>query len=109
VLLETRDTDELSRAVDAASGSKVATVIGVNNRNLETLVIDSGRAEELIDKIPARFVAIAASGVSARSDVERAAGSHADAVLVGSAVSAASDPCAAVRELTTVPRRPRVG
>ena len=109
VLLEIRDTDELSRAVAAASNVKAATVIGVNNRNLETLVIDSGRAEELIDKIPARFVAIAESGVSARGDVERVAASHADAVLVGSAVSAATDPRAAVHDLTNVPRRPRVG
>ena len=109
VLLEVRDTDELNRAVEAASNAKAATMIGVNNRNLETLVIDSGRAEELIDKIPARFVAIAESGVSSRGDVERAAASHADAVLVGSAVSAASDPCGAVRDLTSVPRRPRGG
>ena len=65
VLLEVRDVEELSRAVDAASSSNAATIIGVNNRNLETLVIDSGRAEELIDEIPARFVAIAESGVSA--------------------------------------------
>jgi indole-3-glycerol phosphate synthase len=107
VLLEVRDSEELSRAVDAASHSKAATVIGVNNRNLETLVIDSGRAEELIDKIPTRFVAIAESGVSGRRDVERIAASHADAVLVGSAVSAAADPCASVRDLTNVPRQPR--
>ena len=107
VLLEVRDLEELSRAVDAASNSKTATVIGVNNRNLETLVIDSGRAEELIDKIPTRFVAIAESGVGGRRDVERIAAGHADAVLVGSAVSAAGDPCASVRDLTNVPRQPR--
>jgi indole-3-glycerol phosphate synthase len=107
VLLEVRDIDELQRATDASAASSSATAIGVNNRNLETLVIDPGRAEELIAKIPAGFAAIAESGVSARSDVERAAQGRADAVLVGSAVSAAVDPCAAVRELTHVPRRPR--
>ncbi len=102
-----RDAEELQRAVDAAAATSAATSIGVNNRNLETLVIDAGRAEELIASIPARFVAIAESGVSARGDVERAASARADAVLVGSAVSAAADPCAAVRGLTNVARSPR--
>jgi indole-3-glycerol phosphate synthase len=107
VLLEVRDAEELQRAVDAAATNSAVTSIGVNNRNLETLVIDAGRAEELIAGIPTRFVAIAESGVSARADVERVAKARGDAVLVGSAVSAAADPCAAVRELTTVKRRPR--
>jgi indole-3-glycerol phosphate synthase len=107
VLLEVRDAEELQRAVDAAAATSAATSIGVNNRNLETLVIDAGRAEELIASIPTRFVAIAESGVSARRDVERAATARADAVLVGSAVSAAADPCAAVRGLTNVARSPR--
>jgi indole-3-glycerol phosphate synthase len=109
VLLEVRDIDEMNRAVDAASRSAAVTAIGVNNRNLETLVIDAGRAEELVGKIPARFAGIAESGVSSRHDVERAARSSADAVLVGSAVSAAIDPGAAVRDLTNVARVPRVG
>jgi indole-3-glycerol phosphate synthase len=108
VLLEVRDLDELQRAIDASSASSAATTIGVNNRNLETLVIDAGRAEEVIARIPARFVAIFESGVSQRGDVERAANGHADAILVGSAVSAATDPSAAVRGLTNVPRQPRV-
>jgi len=107
VLLEVRDAEELQRAVDAAAASSAVTSIGVNNRNLETLVIDAGRAEEMIASIPARFVAIAESGVSARADVERVANARADAVLVGSAVSAAADPCDAVRGLTNIMRHPR--
>jgi indole-3-glycerol phosphate synthase len=107
VLLEVRDAEELQRAVDVASANSAATSIGINNRNLETLVIDAGRAEEMIASVPTRFVAIAESGVSARSDVERVANARADAVLVGSAVSAAADPCGAVRGLTNVTRRPR--
>jgi indole-3-glycerol phosphate synthase len=107
VLLEVRDGEELQRAIDASATSSAATSIGVNNRNLETLVIDTGRAGELIARIPKRFAAIFESGVSDRSDVERAAQGRADAVLVGSAVSAAADPRAAVRGLTNVPRHPR--
>jgi indole-3-glycerol phosphate synthase len=47
------------------------------------------------------------SGVSVVADVERAAAAGADAVLVGSSVSAAADPAAAVRALARVPRAGR--
>jgi len=99
LLFEVRDRAELDRALEAG-----ARVIGVNNRNLETLVIDPATAERLIAEIPPDRVAIGESGVSGRSDVERLAQSGADAVLVGSAVSAAADPIGAVRELSDVKR-----
>jgi indole-3-glycerol phosphate synthase len=99
LLFEVRDRIELDRALEAG-----ARIIGVNNRNLETLVIDPTTAERLIAEIPADRVAIGESGVSGRSDVERLAQIGADAVLVGSAVSAAKDPVAAVRELSAVKR-----
>lgn len=103
LLFEVRDRIELDRALEAG-----ARIIGVNNRNLETLVIDPTTAEHLIAEIPADRIAIGESGVSGRPDVERLARSGADAVLVGSAVSAASDPVAAVRELSGVKRVGRV-
>ncbi|HVX40559.1 MAG TPA: indole-3-glycerol phosphate synthase TrpC [Gemmatimonadaceae bacterium] len=98
-LVEIRDEAELALAL--AFG---AAVIGINNRNLETLEIDPSRAERLLAKIPGDVVAIAESGVSSRADVERVALAGADAVLVGSVISAAADPMAAVRSLADVPR-----
>jgi len=79
-------------------------MIGVNNRNLETLVIDPANSERLLSQIPPNVVAIAESGVSGRADVERYSRAGADAVLVGSAISAAADPTAIVRELASVER-----
>jgi indole-3-glycerol phosphate synthase len=104
VLVEVRDEAELDRALSAG-----ATMIGVNNRNLETLEIDPSTSERLIPLIPAAVIGVAESGVSSRADVERYAAVGADAVLVGSSISAATDPTAAVRALTGVPRRPRGG
>ena len=104
ILVEVRDDDELRRALDTG-----ATLIGVNNRNLETLEIDPHTAGRLIPMIPADLLAIAESGVTSRVEVERYAERGADAVLVGSALSAASDPLAATRQLCGVPRRRRDG
>lgn len=102
VLVEIRDEAELDRALQTE-----AAMIGVNNRDLETLRIDMATSERLIPQIPQERVAIAESGVKALADVERAAAVGADAVLVGSSVSAAPDPAAAVRALAGVRRVPR--
>lgn len=101
-LIEVRTEAELERAL-----STEAAMIGVNARDLETLVMDLVVTERLLPSIPAARMAIAESGVVSRADVQRAAACGADAVLVGSAVSAASDPSAAVRALTGVARGSR--
>ncbi len=102
LLVEVRDEEELQRALDAG-----ARMIGVNNRDLETLVIDAATADRLIPLIPSDVVAIAESGVRGREDVERYAAVGADAVLVGSSLSAAIDPVLATRALAGVPTRVR--
>ena len=102
-LVEIRDEAELEAALRAE-----ATVIGVNNRDLETLAIDPSTGDRMLPLIPASCIAIWESGVQTADDVRRAAGVGADAVLVGSSVSAAADPTAAVRALTGIARAPGV-
>ena len=102
VLIEVRDEWELERALETS-----APLVGVNNRNLETLAIDTAASDRLIPAIPRDRVAIAESGMRTEADVTRAATAGADAVLVGSSLSAASDPAAAVRALAGVPRGSR--
>ncbi len=101
-LVEVRTTGELERAVAAG-----AHVIGVNNRDLETLKIEPEVGAALVRLVPPDCVAIAESGMRGVADVKRAAASGADAVLVGSSISASPDPRAAVRALTKVPRSER--
>ena len=99
ILVEVRDERELDLAL--AFGARL---IGVNNRNLETLEIDSETSLRLLPLIPRDVVAIAESGVKSANDVERLARAGADAVLVGTELSASSDPEAAVRSLTGIRR-----
>jgi indole-3-glycerol phosphate synthase len=102
VLAEVRDVRELERALEAG-----CTMIGVNNRNLETLEIEPHTAETIIPQIPADCIAIAESGYSDADSISSVANVGADAVLVGSFLSGADDPAAAVRELTGVKKAPR--
>jgi indole-3-glycerol phosphate synthase len=101
-LVEIRDQGELERAMGVD-----AVVIGVNNRDLETLRIDTTTTTRLLGLIPADRIAIAESGYQTRQDVIGAAEAGADAVLIGSSVSAAGDPANAVRALCGVRRAGR--
>ncbi len=102
VLLEVRDEAELERALGVPGG-----VIGVNNRNLETLIIDDAVSERLLRLVPPERIAVYESGVRDSDGVRRAAALGADAVLVGSALSVAASASDAVRALTGIARSGR--
>jgi len=102
VLAEVRTAQELDAALAISHA-----VIGVNTRDLETLAVIPEVAERLVPLVPADRIAVFESGIRSRADVERAAECGADAVLVGSALSLAQDPRAAVAALAAVPRRRR--
>ena len=59
VLLEVHSADELNKI----SGNNI-DVIGINNRNLDTLEIDIKNSIKLYDKVPKEFVKISESGIS---------------------------------------------
>jgi indole-3-glycerol phosphate synthase len=99
ILVEVRDEAELDLALSFG-----ARLIGVNNRNLETLEIDSETSLRLLPLIPRDVVAIAESGVKSAKDVEQLGRAGADAVLVGTELSASNDPQAGVRSLTGIAR-----
>jgi indole-3-glycerol phosphate synthase len=99
VLLEVRTEPELELALGVPHG-----VIGVNNRNLETLAIDDAVSERLLRLVPPERTAVYESGVRDAEGVRRAASLGADAVLVGSALSVAASPTQAVRSLCGVAR-----
>jgi indole-3-glycerol phosphate synthase len=100
--VEAHTADEVERALEVR-----ADVIGVNSRDLKFFTVDPGVTERLLPLVPAGVPAVAESGVRGVADVERCAEVGADAVLVGTSLSRARDPEAAVRALTAVARRGR--
>ena len=101
-LVEVHTESELETAIEAG-----AAVIGLNSRDLDTFRVERDRTWELFRRVPADRVAVAESGMATVADVERAAAAGADAVLVGTALSAARDPAAAARALAGVCRHGR--
>lgn len=101
-LVEAHGEGELGAALDSG-----ARVIGVNSRDLDTFAIDTARAWRLLARVPADRVAVAESGLATAEDVEGAADAGADAVLVGTALSASATPSDLARALAAVARRGR--
>jgi indole-3-glycerol phosphate synthase len=94
-LIEVHDRAELE--VAARIGAKV---IGINNRDLTTLEVDTERTHALLPQVPNGAVVVAESGFSDRRELDRLADAGVDAVLVGEALMRAVDIEAACRELT---------
>ena len=99
LLVEVQDERELDLALSLG-----AEIIGVNNRNLESLAVDLSAMDRLLPLIPRSCIAVAESGIETRADIERAGSHGADAVLIGSALSGSANAEAALRSLTAVKR-----
>jgi indole-3-glycerol phosphate synthase len=101
-LVETHTAAEIEVALSAG-----AAIIGVNCRDLDTFALDPDRAWELLAGLPPDRLAVAESAMHSVADVEKAAAAGADAVLIGTALSAAADPSALTRSFSSVVRRGR--
>lgn len=93
-LVEVHDEAELDRALAAG-----ATLVGVNQRDLNTFAVDTDRAVRVARAIPEGVVRVAESGITSPDDAARLAGAGYHAVLVGEALVTSDDPAAAVRAL----------
>ena len=94
-LVEVSSDAELHTALDVE-----ADVIGINNRDLEDFTVDITRTFELLADVPAGKTVVSESGIVYREQIEELERVGVDAVLVGEALMRASDPEAAVRDLS---------
>jgi indole-3-glycerol phosphate synthase len=78
VLVEVHDAVELDIALAVG-----ARIVGVNNRNLRTLEVQTGTSAELITKIPPGVVGVSESGLKDPADVRRLRQLGYQAFLVG--------------------------
>ncbi len=96
-IVEVIDEGELARAL-----ALDARVIGVNARDLSTLVMDGARASRVLGAVPPDRVALWFSGISTTDDVIRVATGDArtpDGALVGEALMRRDDPAELLRAL----------
>lgn len=77
-LVEVHDAAELEDAIEAG-----ATLIGINNRDLDSLMTDLAVTERLAPVVPAGITLVSESGIRSGEDVKRVRDAGVHAVLVG--------------------------
>lgn len=93
-LVEVHDERELRRALAAG-----AELVGVNNRNLRTMITDLAVSEYLLPRVPEGTFAITESGMREPGDLERLRRAGARGFLIGEALMRSSDPMALIASL----------
>jgi tryptophan synthase beta chain/phosphoribosylanthranilate isomerase len=100
-LVEVHDEAELDSALPTD-----ARLIGINNRDLRTLDVDTERADRLRASVPEDRILIAESGVRDPSTAARWRALGFDAALVGEALMRTDDPKAAAAAFVSAGRQP---
>lgn len=93
-LVEVGNEDELEIALELS-----APLIGINNRNLDTLIVDPSTTVRLMKKMPMGQPVVGESGLKTHDDVDALFRKGISAVLIGETLMRASDPQAMLRSL----------
>lgn len=93
-LVEVHDAADLAKAADAG-----ATLIGVNNRNLETFEVTLETSLALVPQIPNSAISVSESGIHTRADLDLLRAAGYSAFLVGESLMRSDDPENAVKAL----------
>lgn len=93
-LVEVHDEDDLEKTL-----SLDLSLLGVNNRDLNTLEVDLRTTLRLKRKIPSEVSVISESGIRNAQDVMLLKEAGVDGILVGEILMRTPDPAAKIREL----------
>lgn len=94
VLVEVHDRNELERALQLSP-----SIIGINNRNLNSFETRLETTEELAQYIPENVTVVAESGINSHTDIVRLAKSGVSVFLVGESLMRQDDIEVATRSL----------
>jgi indole-3-glycerol phosphate synthase len=92
-LVEVHTREQLDRALAAG-----ATMLGINNRDLDTFETRLETGLELLAAIPPGYSVVIESGLKTPADLARFEAAGARAFLIGESLMAAPDPAARLRE-----------
>ncbi len=95
-LIEIHDEQELQKVLEISEKVKI---IGVNNRNLDTLKTDLGIIEDLMRKIPNDKIIISESGIENQEDARKVKRLGVNGILTGTSLMKSKNRMLAVKNL----------
>ncbi|KAB2954635.1 indole-3-glycerol-phosphate synthase [Heliorestis acidaminivorans] len=106
-LIEIHDAYEIEWVIDAIESNQKRAknwtpIVGINARNLQTLVVDKEQVLQLAAELPREAIKVAESGLKEPQEVFRAKDVGFDAILVGEALVTAPHPGAALADLVSL-------
>lgn len=93
-LVEVHSEEDLKKAIAAE-----ASIVGINNRDLRNLSVDSERAKRLIPHVPKGVTIVVESGLSRHEDLMEYKSMGVSAFLIGTSLMKAKDPLEKLAEL----------
>ncbi|MFH1386782.1 MAG: indole-3-glycerol phosphate synthase TrpC [bacterium] len=95
-LVEVHNEEEARRAIKAG-----AEIIGINNRDLDTLAVDVKTTLRILDNVPELKdkIVISESGINSNEEVRALKACGVRGILVGESLLRAPDPAAKIKEL----------
>ena len=95
-LVETHSESEVLAAIAAG-----AQVVGINNRDLDTMTVSLETTRRLAGLVPDDVILISESGIETRADIDELSACGATAFLIGGSLLKAEDPAEALRAFVT--------
>jgi indole-3-glycerol phosphate synthase len=93
-LVEVHNRDELRKAQTCG-----ATIIGINNRNLQTFETDVNTSLDLMASMAEEKIVVSESGIADRKTIEKLMRAGIHAFLIGEALMTAASPAGRLQEL----------
>ena len=93
-LVEVHNEADVETAVTAG-----AAIIGINNRDLKTFEVDLAVAQRIAAMLPADILAVAASGIFTRNDIDANLAFGISRFLIGESLARSDDPTSFLRTL----------
>jgi indole-3-glycerol phosphate synthase len=93
-LVETHSESEVLAAIAAG-----ARVVGINNRDLDTMTVSLETTRRLAGLVPDDVILVSESGIETRADIDDLSAYGATAFLIGGSLLKAGDPAEALRAL----------
>ncbi len=93
-LVEVHDNDELEKVLETE-----ATIVGINNRNLDTFETSLDTTLQLCHQVPEDKIVVSESGTKTRADVLALEEAGIDAILIGETLMRSRDISQKIKEL----------